>query len=118
MAHPHGKPGPQQLAQATEGELVSGPPEKKGDQHKNEQLQVGSITNATSHSKSSMDQPEASRQGEHAEVQGVAQQQEQMQWHGQTGPEGQNQRGLDHGENQLKLPGKVKHISQHKLKGI
>ena len=55
-----------------------------------------------------MDQPEASRQGEHAEVQAVAQQQER---HGWTGPEGQNQQGLEEAEDQLKRPGKVRHKS-------
>ena len=118
MAHAHGEPGRQLPAQATEGEPAFEPPEKKGNQHKNKQLQVEQSKMQPTTAKSSMNQPEASRQGEHAEVQGVAQQQEQMQWHGQTGPEGQNQRGLEQGENQLKLPGKVKHISQHKFKGI
>ena len=54
-----------------------------------------------------MDQPEASRQGEHAKVRAVARQQEQR--HGQTGPEGQNQQGLEEAEDQLKHPGKVRH---------
>ena len=50
VVHAHGEPGRQLPAQATEGEPAFEPPEKKGDQHKNKQLQVEQSKNATNHS--------------------------------------------------------------------